>query len=241
MELFDFSTVNIGSLIQDRLKNSPITGAKLARLVNMDQSNLNKLLQKKTMDTGRLVKFSIALRYNFFMEYSHNTRYKNLKDDSFRIDENIHIGGIIKAVIQAKNLTYDELCDEWIKLDSSYVIRKSDISKLVSRQSLDTSKLSRASEALNVNFFEFYCMDAQERFAWVKHNILSKPGSNSINYYVSAFGLDAALTRRAKEDSDILNQLIKAKSDLAVLEVKYRILQKRLKDAGLPWDVEDVQ
>ena len=241
MEIFEFSSVNIGSLIRDRIKESFISGARLARLVNMDQSNLNKLLQKKTMDTEKIIKFSITLRYNFFMEYSHNEQYKNLKDDNFRIDNNIHIGQIIKFVIQSRNLTYDEFCDLLMKQDSSFVIRKSDISKLVARNTLDTSKLSRCSEAVNVNLFEFYCMDARERLAWVKRNCTSKPGSPSVDYYVPAFDLSTALTKTAEEDASLLNQLIKAKSDLAVLKVKYRILQKRLKDAGLPWDVDDVQ
>lgn len=245
MDFFDFSTVNIGSLIQDRLKKSSITGAKLARLVNMDQSNLNKLLQKGTLDTEKIIKFSKALKYNFFMEYSPDEQYKILKDDNFRISDDIYIGQIIKLIIQKQGLTYDELCEVLMKQDPSYVIRKSDIAKLINRKSLDSSKLSRFCDALNINFFEFYCMDAHLTKNWISHNLMYPPGVPGIynreEYFYPAFGLIPPSAEKVEEDTGILNQLIKAKSDLAVLEFKYKILQKRLIDAGLPWDVDDVQ
>ena len=72
--------LNIGELIEKRLKEIQMSHAELARAVNMDQSNMKKLLGKPSMDTGRLVLFSQAMRYNFFMDFSKNEDYKKLKD-----------------------------------------------------------------------------------------------------------------------------------------------------------------
>ena len=54
----------------------------------------------------------------------------------------------------------------------------------------------------------------------------------------STFGRE--MTRKSKEIKDIIEELSKARADYAILQYKYKILQKRLRDAGLPYEVEEV-
>ncbi len=235
MDYSELSLVNIGDLIEKRLEEVKMSHAELARAINMDQSNMNRQLRKESMDTGRLTQFSKALRYNFFMEYSKDDQYRHLKNDDFKIDETIHIGGIIKAITQRYKVTYEELCSRLTKLDPQSVYRRSDISKLVSRKTIDTAKLLKISAVLDINFFEFYCMDVNERLLWAHKNMSNLP-EYDVEDDSSTFGRE--MTRKSKETADIIEELSKVKADYAVLEYKYKVLQKRLKEAGLPYEVE---
>ncbi len=227
--------LNIGELIEKRLKEIQMSHAELARAVNMDQSNMKKLLGKPSMDTGRLVLFSQAMRYNFFMDFSKNEDYKKLKDDEFKIDDSIHIGGIIKVVMQSLKITQEELCDRLMKLEEGISYRRGDISKLVNRKTIDTNKLLKISEALDINFFDFYCMDAFERISWAQEHFANLPGYKEENDS-STFGLE--MKRKSKETAEIVEELSRVKAEYAVLQYKYKVLQKRLMDAGMPFEVE---
>ena len=64
-----FRQFSLGERILNRLEELKMSMAEFARLMDMDQSNLKKYLQKQDMDTGRLVQISQALKYNFFMDF----------------------------------------------------------------------------------------------------------------------------------------------------------------------------
>ncbi|MDO5342885.1 MAG: hypothetical protein Q4F69_10610 [Bacteroidia bacterium] len=63
---------HVGNEITDYLKDHGISQAWLARKVNYDPGNFNRMLRKPSMDMEFLLKISVSLNHNFgakFCEY----------------------------------------------------------------------------------------------------------------------------------------------------------------------------
>lgn len=80
-EDFYISEVNIGSLIDKKMKELGITQKELAfklnnanRLFNLKQQNVSIIIKKTTIDTDLLYFISHTLEYNFFEEYFKDNR-----------------------------------------------------------------------------------------------------------------------------------------------------------------------
>ena len=68
METEEYS---IGASIKEKLAEQERSEAWLARKVHCDPGNFNRMLKKRSIDMDLLRRISLALGYNFVLEYSH--------------------------------------------------------------------------------------------------------------------------------------------------------------------------
>jgi len=61
--------IHIGELIHQKLKEEKLSVAWLADKINIDSSNLRKILKKNSINTDLLCRISKALNYSFFRYY----------------------------------------------------------------------------------------------------------------------------------------------------------------------------
>lgn len=61
--------LNIGLLIEQKLNERDMSKSELARRTGIANQNINRILEKSSIDTEKLVKISHALDYNFFQDY----------------------------------------------------------------------------------------------------------------------------------------------------------------------------
>lgn len=63
---FEIEHINVGSAIEQRRKEMQITKTELGRRINVPQQHVNRILERETMETNKLVQVSEALEFNFF-------------------------------------------------------------------------------------------------------------------------------------------------------------------------------
>ncbi len=86
-EDFYISEVNIGALIDKKMKEHGITQKELAdklnqanQMLNIKQQNVSIIIKKNTIDTDLLCFISFILQYNFFEEYYKDNRPKEIPE-----------------------------------------------------------------------------------------------------------------------------------------------------------------
>ncbi len=62
--------VNIGLVIEQRLNELGMSKSEFGRKICIPQQNVNRILDKSSIDTDKLVTIGEALEYNFFQEYT---------------------------------------------------------------------------------------------------------------------------------------------------------------------------
>ena len=62
--------VNIGLAIEARLNELKMTKSEFGRRIGIPQQNVNRILEKSSIDTDKLIIISEALGYNFFLKYA---------------------------------------------------------------------------------------------------------------------------------------------------------------------------
>lgn len=65
----EIKEIHIGRAIRNRLEELKMSKSEFGRLIGVPQQHINKLLEKETIDTGRLAKVCVALEFNFFALY----------------------------------------------------------------------------------------------------------------------------------------------------------------------------
>jgi hypothetical protein len=68
--------IHVGKLIKNRLQETGMTKSEFARRINKTSQNVYDIFERKTIDTGLLLKISIILDLNFFERYSLNLKSK---------------------------------------------------------------------------------------------------------------------------------------------------------------------
>lgn len=63
----ELKDINIGPAIEERRQELKISKSELARRIGIPQQHINRMLERDTMETKRLVKVSEALDFNFFV------------------------------------------------------------------------------------------------------------------------------------------------------------------------------
>lgn len=66
-------TVHIGLAIYEKLQELKMSKTEFGRRIGIPQQNVNRILEKDTIDTGKLIKVSEALKFNFFSLYCEET------------------------------------------------------------------------------------------------------------------------------------------------------------------------
>lgn len=61
--------INIGLCIEQKLNELGINKSEFGRRIGVANQNVNRILEKKSIDTDKLIEISNALGYNFFLEF----------------------------------------------------------------------------------------------------------------------------------------------------------------------------
>ncbi len=69
MKRVELKTVHIGQEIKQRLDAIGMTKTEFGRLIDTPQQHVNRIFNRETIDTGKLVKICRALDFNFFALY----------------------------------------------------------------------------------------------------------------------------------------------------------------------------
>lgn len=70
--LINMKEVHIGNEIANRLQSLHMTKIDFAKRIGCPQQNVNRILEKASIDTDKLKKISEVLSYDFFRLYSDN-------------------------------------------------------------------------------------------------------------------------------------------------------------------------
>ena len=62
-------SVNIGLSIEQKLNELGINKSEFGRRIGVANQNVNRILERKSIDTDKLIEISNALGYNFFLEF----------------------------------------------------------------------------------------------------------------------------------------------------------------------------
>lgn len=73
---------HIGDLIKEELEKQERTVSWFARKLSCDRSNVYRLFQKESIDSGLLVRISIVLNRDFFSYFSDRIKEKMRLHDS---------------------------------------------------------------------------------------------------------------------------------------------------------------
>ena len=173
-DLSYIGNIIVGQRITEKLKEIGMTKAELSRALNMNQSNLNKLLKKDSIETSKLVVISRVMKYNFFKEFCRSFEYvvEQLSNEEFYITE-VNVGELVEKRIKELGLTQQQVAEKVMAIQSETkdlmyslspdpkpedtVFKQQYVSVVTKRTSADTKMLYYISRALNYNFFEdFY-------------------------------------------------------------------------------------
>lgn len=61
--------INVGLAIEQRLNELGMSKSEFGRKIGVANQNVNRILEKKSIDTDKLIEISNALGYNFFLEF----------------------------------------------------------------------------------------------------------------------------------------------------------------------------
>ena len=61
--------INIGLVIEQRINKLGLSKSEFGRRIGIPQQHVNRILEKESIDTDKLITISEALGYNFFLEY----------------------------------------------------------------------------------------------------------------------------------------------------------------------------
>ena len=61
--------MHIGKLIKEQMEKQDKTVVWLARELSCSRTNIYKIFEKSSIDTSLLMRISIVLQYNFFVDY----------------------------------------------------------------------------------------------------------------------------------------------------------------------------
>lgn len=147
-EVLFIPDIHIGNCISECIQKSPFTKAEIARSINMNPANFNKLLKKKSIETDRLIEISLALAYNFFAAWNQDPN----KDQGIKIsiERPESVGKLIENQMKIIGITQKTLAE---KLG----VTQPEINRIINKASFDTDKLATISKLLSHNFFQdFY-------------------------------------------------------------------------------------
>lgn len=138
--------VHVGNMVLEYLKKNRITQAELARRLQLDTSYLHRLLNKKSMETDRLMEICIVLDHNFFPVFCNDLPACE-RDTTFGP---VEVGVKIERRLKEIGMTQVEFA-------SKLGVAQSEVSRLLRKTSFETDKLVVISRLLGYNFFhDFY-------------------------------------------------------------------------------------
>lgn len=71
-------SINIGEEIMARLNELNMSKSEFGRIIGIPQQNVNRIIEKSSIDTEKLIKICAALRFNFFSLFFDEDRISEL-------------------------------------------------------------------------------------------------------------------------------------------------------------------
>lgn len=62
----ELKEVHIGKAIEEKFKKTDLNKSEFGRMIGVPQQHVNRLFERETIETGKLVRVSRALDFNFF-------------------------------------------------------------------------------------------------------------------------------------------------------------------------------
>ena len=134
--------INVGESLKKWLKIHNITRQQFADAMGIYTSKVSRLLSNPTIDTEELFNISKVLQVNFFELFWSDT----VIDEFGNTLQSIHIGQNIEKQLKATDMTQ-------AKLAELIGVQRTEIVRLIKKQSIDSGRLTAISRALNHNFF----------------------------------------------------------------------------------------
>jgi plasmid maintenance system antidote protein VapI len=148
---------HIGGLIKKKMEEDGRSVKWLADKIQCKRRNVYDIYDRTSIDSGQLLRISMALKTNFFTYFSkiYEKRAKITKNTDFEtccllpVDE-IHIGNLIKKKLKEKGRSVN-----W--LAGKILCKRANVYNIINnRDSIDTTQLFRICIALETNFFGYY-------------------------------------------------------------------------------------
>ena len=70
----DKQTIHLGNMIKRELKAQGRSVSWLARTIHMERSSIYKIFERNSLDVGLLIRISIVMDHDFFMDVSKKMR-----------------------------------------------------------------------------------------------------------------------------------------------------------------------
>lgn len=147
--------VNIGLLIEQKMNELDISKSELARRAGIANQNINRMLERHSIDTEKLVVISEALDFNFF-DCFHSYKSASANNGGVEEDYNEHysttdisFGVKIKELASKNNLEIPQLAE---KLGKS----KQAVYDMISKDDVNTSILRAVAEIFDVPLSSFF-------------------------------------------------------------------------------------
>lgn len=84
-----FEEINIGLVIEQKMNELDINKSELARRIRIANQNINRLLERESIDTKKLMSISEALNFNFFDCF----RSIEEKEEVHAVNGSVAVGG----------------------------------------------------------------------------------------------------------------------------------------------------
>ena len=79
----ELKSVNIGEEIKKIFDKSKMTQKEFGKLLGMQQQNVSRIFNKKSIETSKLIKISNALGFNFFTLYQGDDNNEQITVEAF--------------------------------------------------------------------------------------------------------------------------------------------------------------
>ena len=141
----ELKEVHIGKAIEEKFKKTDLNKSEFGRMIGVPQQHVNRLFERETIETGKLVRVSRALDFNFFTLFcvcphniSANLSAVSLEEGSSY--NNIGDGSLLAELEKAKAATVaaereKELLSDQIEILKSQLADKDEIIRLYKEKS----------------------------------------------------------------------------------------------------------
>lgn len=70
----ELKTIHLGTMIKRELKAQGRSVVWLAQTINMERTSIYKIFERNSLDVGLLVRISLAMNHDFFLDVSNKIR-----------------------------------------------------------------------------------------------------------------------------------------------------------------------
>ena len=222
--------VHVGEALRAWCKRNNLTRQKLADKMELPKSNIDRIFSKPTIDTNKLLDFSLCLGCNFFAEMWGGRYIVDAETEMKYLDTTpsyIHIGNRIEICLREKKITQNQL--------ATYLgVQRPVVSKLLRKDSIDSGRLVAISNYLGYDFFADFYINAVPNELKAKQFLQEKVTD---------------LEKTKDQDEGFKTSLLKRNEELAVENAKYReflengleYLEQWMKEKGLSLETTNIE